>query len=317
MDIKELLKKSFCFRKAQYYYVKTSVRLFGEKRWIVNRYKKKTGKNIDVDNPITLNEKIVWLKLFFWEEFYVKACDKYFIHNYLVEKLGNDYAPPLLFATQEISELKNENISQFPCIVKVSNGSGTNLIIHRKDQYSDSFLQKYFRTQVAIANMEVISTGEHQYLKTKPYIVVEKLLQDENNGIPNDYKFLYINGELQFVYCSVDRLGSNVRQVYDPAWNRLHFLWVYKADEEMFRKHDSSPSIKKPINYDKMCKLSKEIAEDFPLVRVDFYELGNEVYVGEITLHHGSGEDLFYPSQYDEYYGEKLILPKPNRSAKY
>lgn len=292
------------------------IKLFGEERWAVRRFIKTQGKRPNFSNPHTMNEKMAWLKINYSEPFHIKACDKYLVHDYLKDKLGKDYAPELFFVTQDPSELKIENIKKFPCIIKVSNGSGSNLIVNTPDQYTDEYLQAFFKDQIIVSNAHAVSSLEHQYLKKNPYIVVERLLSDGKGGIPNDYKFLYINGKLEFIYCSVDRLGANVRQVYDKNWKRLHFIWVAGADEKMFKYYESSESIEKPVGFDEMFRLSQKIAEDFPMVRVDFYEENENVYIGEITLHHGSAGDKFYPEKYDEYYGNKLVLPRANRKER-
>ena len=287
--------------------------LFGEEKWAFYRYKKMQGKKPDFRNPKTLNEKMAWLKMNYFEDFYIEACDKYLVHNYLRKKFGKDYAPELVYVTQDVSNLTVENIKIFPCIIKVSNGSGANLIMNSKEQYSNKYLQKYFREQIILSNGHAIYSLEHQYLTKDPYIVVERLLSDGKGGIPNDYKFQYINGELQFIYCSVERLGANVRQVYDFNWNRLHFIWVAGADKELFDTYEKSDNIEMPKGFNHMFTLANEIAKDFPMVRVDFYEENEIVYIGEITIHHGSAGDKFYPEKYDLIYGEKLKLPVANR----
>ena len=287
--------------------------VLGEKKMESRYFKKCNGYDLNLDNPQTLNEKTAWLKINYLQDYYYKSCDKYFIHDYLKEKLGYDYAPSLYFVTQNPKELNCKNITRFPCIIKVSNGSGSNLIVRSNEQYSEDFLQSYFSKHLLLSDLHTIKTLEHQYESGTQYIVVEELLQDSNGGIPNDYKFLYINGELEFVYCSVDRLGANVRQIYDKDWNRLHFIWVENANETIYEKYDSSASIAKPKNFEKMYELSSKLAQDYPLVRIDFYETDNSVYIGEITLHHGSGHDRFYPESYDLLYGKKLRLPQKNR----
>lgn len=292
------------------------ISIFGEKRWAVRRFRITQGKTPDLKTPKTMNEKMAWLKLNYSEAFHVKACDKYLVHEYLMDKLGKDYAPELVFVTQNPNELKIENIKKFPCIIKVSNGSGSNLIVNSPAQYTDEYLQAFFKDQIIISNAHAVSSLEHQYLTKDPYIVVERLLSDGKGGIPNDYKFMYINGQLEFIYCSVDRLGANVRQVYDKNWERLHFIWVAGADEKMFKHYEASESITRPNCFDEMVRLSEKIAKDFPMVRVDFYEEGEKVYIGEITLHHGSAGDKFYPESYDEYYGNKLKLPNANRKVR-
>ena len=307
------LKNSIFIRRVQLALTKVRLKLIGENKWESKRFFQLTGKYPDLRNPKTLNEKIAWLKINYFQSFFIKSSDKYLVHDYLKEKLGVDYAPRLLFVTQNPKEITFDNIKEFPCIAKVSNGSGANLIIRDKNQYTEFYLQQFFAKQVVMSNLHAVMSLEHQYEIGKPYIVVEELLKDENGGIPNDYKFLYINGKLEFIYCSVDRLGANVRHVYDADWNRLHFAWVAGADEIVFKTYDSSPSITVPNHFEEMKTISSKLAEDFPLVRIDFYETQERIYVGEITLHHGSGHDVFFPEKFDMIYGEKLTLPQKNR----
>ena len=314
MSLISILKRSYYLRKIQGTFYCIQIAILGEKKWIEKNYKHTHGKKIDLKEPICLNEKINWLKLYYYKDFYRKCCDKFYVHEYLRDKLGHDLAPRMIFFTKNIKELSNENIPEYPCIIKVSNGTGTNLVVHNKNQYSNKFLQHYFKTQMVVARIN--ATREHQYYDKTPYIIVEELLKDDKGSIPNDIKVFCFNGRIEFIYCSVDRAGENVRQVYDIDWNRLHFIWVPNADEKLFKKYDKSKSISCPRNFEKMKEIALKISEDFPFVRVDFYEANNRIYIGEITLHHGSGYDRFYPGKYDQYYGEKLKLPKANRRAK-
>ena len=49
---------------------------------------------------------------------------------------------------------------------------------------------------------------------------------------------------------------------------------------------------KKPVNFDKMVELSKKLSEDFKFVRVDFYEVGGQLYLGELTFTPCGGFDV-------------------------
>lgn len=308
-----LIKNIVFFRKLKHYFKKIQIKIIGEEKYESKIYLEKIGERPDFLSPVGLNEKIAWLKIHYYKDIFKICCDKYLLHEYLISKFGKDYAPELIFCTRDPRELNFNNISYFPCIIKVSNGSGANLIVRNKEQYTERFLQKFFKKQVWVSNTHALTSLEHQYVTSKPYIVVEKLLTDENGDIPNDYKFLYINGKLEFIYCSVDRTGANVRHIYDSAWNRLNFTWVAGADEQIHNRYMESKSIMPPRYFEEMKKMSYDIAKDFPLVRVDFYETNNDIYIGEITLHHGSGHDRFYPKEFDKIYGDKLILPEKNR----
>ena len=115
----------------------------------------------------------------------------------------------------------------------------------------------------------------------------------------------FINGKLEFVYCSVGRETINKRNIYDADWNPLMFTWSEKFKDPATLR---GPEIPAPSTFEKMKELGAEIAKDFKYVRVDFYDVDGELYFGEITLHHGSGLDVFVPGKYDIIYGEKLSL---------
>ena len=44
-------------------------------------------------------------------------------------------------------------------------------------------------------------------------------------------------------------------------------------------------------------------------VRVDFYDVGDSVFFGEITFFHFSGLEKFEPEEWDKIIGDMLILP--------
>ena len=289
-------------------------KVFGEKRIIERKFQSRNGYFPNIDNPVKYNEKIEWLKLYYFEPFYRKCCDKYLIHEYLIEKFGEDYAVPVLFVCQSVDEFSLDKINEYPCILKVSNANAENIILNSKDEYSEKELRKQLKMMMRIGEMQAITLGETQYLPDGEYIMAEKLVTDPINGIPNDYKLLYINGELQFVYCSIERLKRNYRQIYSPNWEKLPFIWVPNANEELLDKFYNLPSINPPKHFGEMKKIAEKIAKDFPTVRVDFYDTEDEFYIGEITIHHGSGFDRFYPDEYDEFYGKKLALPTKNRN---
>jgi hypothetical protein len=135
---------------------------------------------------------------------------------------------------------------------------------------------------------------------------VEKLLLDKDGKIPVDYKLHYINGELQFIYCVVDREGDAYRAMFSPEWELLPFQWVSESKHKPLRTNVNEP---KPVNLDKMIEFGNEIAKNFKYyVRVDYYEVDGRLYFGEITMHHGSGMNKFYPPEAEKEYADKMRL---------
>ena len=131
--------------------------------------------------------------------------------------------------------------------------------------------------------------------------------------MPVDYKLHYINGVLQFIYCVVDREGDAYRAMFTPEWELMPFQWVSVRNHKPLRLGINEP---RPKNLDKMIEYGNIIAQKFKYyVRVDYYEVGGKMYFGEITMHHGSGHNLFFPAKVEKEYSDKLLI-NPN-SHKY
>ncbi len=314
--IQKMEKDSMFLLMLHRFVISSLIHLLGVRKYTEIKYRNRIGKKLNLDNPVGFNEKIQWLKLYYFQPYYRKSCDKFLVREYLKEKLGSDIEPPLVFACQDIKEFSLSRITDYPCIIKISNGSGQNLILHHKDEFSEEYILKKLRLMIYEANNSARYSLESQYLPDNPYIVVEKLMLDSNGKLPNDYKLMYINGHLEFIYCSVDRSGLNVRHLYDRNWNRIEGLLLENATEEKYKRYMATPSVPAPKSLEEMIKIGDVLSKDFPLVRLDFYDCDGDLYFGEVTLHHGGGFDRFYPASLDAEYGSKIVLPQANFKLK-
>lgn len=262
----------------------------------------KMHKEIDLDNPKTLNEKLQWIKLNDKRKEYVLYADKYRVRDYIKDKFGEEYLIPLLHHTDRCEDIRIENMPDEHFAIKTNCWSGDVKIIRDKNKVNYFEIREEYNK---IFNSDFAKVcGEWWYSEIKPEIVVEKLLEMEDGKLPNDYKLHFIGGKLEFVYCAIDREGENYRKIYSPQWEPLPFAWNGTATPMEEQKKD----IPRPKFYDQMVSMGAEVAKDLPYVRVDFYETENQLYFGEITISHGGGFDYFIPSEYDLIYGEKLSL---------
>ena len=304
--IKEMLRK----HKDLYFILAQSrIRLLwmlkGDKRLTEEHYKEIFGRDLNLDNPVTLNEKMQWLKLYNHQDFHTIVADKYAAREWLSDRFGSEYLVPLLFSTTDYRDVRIENIPSIPCIVKANNGCGSYFIVRDKNMVDWNEIQRECRRW--LATNYYYASQEWQYKNIKPRIIIEKLLLTKEGRIPNDYKLHFINGELEFIYCSVDREGGNYRNIYNSDWEPLEFIWI--APSKM-RDSIRGPEIRKPASFEKMVEIGSQIAKEFPYVRVDFYDVDGILYYGEVTLHHGGGFDVFIPQEMDTYYGNKLDLSR-------
>lgn len=271
---------------------------------IKRKFKKVFGRKLNLNCPETLNEKIQWLKLYVHEDFHTVVADKYAVREYW-KKFGENGLIPLLYVSDRWQDITYKNLPDEPCIVKSNTGCGNYMIIRNKENVDFHLLQEKCRRWM-FGNY-YYQSQEWQYKNIKPKIIVEKLLMDSDGRIPNDYKFHFINGKLEFIYCSIDREGRNYRNIYDPNWIRMDLEWVARKNicGKIIGKE-----IERPVNFERMKQVGEKIAKNFAYVRVDYYEVEGKMYYGEITLHHGSGFDVFEPQKYDLEFGKKLKLPR-------
>jgi hypothetical protein len=277
----------------------------GDRAATIRKYKKLYNQAPNLDNPITLNEKILWLKLHDHTPLHTQCADKFTVRSYLSRKFGEDCLIPLIYVTDDYKTIDNKTIPDEPCIIKASHSQGDMLIV--RDKNSVDLKKLHYLMKIWLHRNLYDETQEWQYKNCKPRIIIEKLLQDNEGHIPNDYKLHFINGKLEFVYCSVGRETVNKRNIYDADWNPLYFSWVEPFKDASNIRGEEIPA---PESFEEMKRIGSEIAKDFPCyVRVDFYDVNGKLYFGEITFHHGSGFDIFVPAHYDEDYGKRMILP--------
>ena len=53
-----------------------------------------------------------------------------------------------------------------------------------------------------------------------------------------------------------------------------------------------------------MLEFSKILSKEIRFLRVDFYEINNQVYMGELTFYPASGLESFDPKEWDQKIGE-------------
>lgn len=261
----------------------------------------KTGKNLNIKEPKTFNEKLQWLKLYDRNSDYTTMVDKYEVYKYIEKKIGKEYLIPLLGVWNSVEDIDWVSLpNRF--VMKNTHDSGgvvicrdkRNLDIHQaKEKLQSSF------------SLDPYTFGrEWPYKNVKPRIIAQKFLKDEDSKELKDYKFFCFNGEVKLILV-VEGLGANEnpkRNFYDKNWNLLPFN---EGNASNIRRE-----IKKPINYDKMIEIAELLSKDIPFVRVDLYEVNKKIYFGELTFYPQSGYNQFEPKEYNEILGNWLTLPQ-------
>ena len=67
-----------------------------DREYLVRRFKAVFGRELDLNNPVTLNEKLQWLKLYDQRPEYTTYVDKFAVRDFIKQTIGEEYLIPML-----------------------------------------------------------------------------------------------------------------------------------------------------------------------------------------------------------------------------
>ena len=263
----------------------------------------KLGKRLNLKNPQRYMEKLQWIKLHYRDPVMQQCADKYLVRAF-VESRGLGHILNELYAVyQKPEDICLADLPQ-EFVLKLTNGSGTNLICSDKSKLDEAKVLDEFRHFYVQSGS---SAGrEWVYRGAKPVIVAEKLLRDPTSfdGSPRDYKIFCFNGKPEYIICVDGRKTEKYCHViFDTAWKKIG---VYVDDPPKDADYE------KPEKLDDMLAMAAKLSKGFPHVRVDFYHIDGKIIFGEMTFFPWSGYMKFNPDSFDYKLGKMFVLPERN-----
>lgn len=261
------------------------------------------GKKIDLKAPKTYNEKLQWLKLYDRNPLYVKLVDKYEVKNYIKKSLGNEYVVPTIGVYKKFEEIDFSKLPQ-KFVIKCTHDSGGIVICKDKDTLDIEEARK--KIKKSLNNNYYYHGREWPYKNVEPRIIIEELLEDKKNTDLKDYKFFCFNGKVKMLFIASNRHGKGETyfDFFDEKYNHLNFT----------NGHENAPVMpKKPKNFELMKELAEKVSKNLNHARIDFYEVNEKIYFGEITFFHWSGLVPYEPEEWDYIIGEWLQIPKERK----
>lgn len=265
------------------------------------RFFRRHGYPLNLSQPTTFSEKIVWKKLNDRNPLLPLVADKYSVRKYVADRLGPTLASkvliPLLYYDSDPSAIPFENLPP-EYIIKATHGSGWNIIKTAETELDRDAVIAQLRKWLRLVH----GTFGHQwaYERIPPAFVIEPLLRDENGDIPEDYKFFMINGNCRLIQVDLQRFKDHKRSLFDENWNYL----------DASLKCPKGPPLPRPTMLEDMLDLARTLAAPFDMVRVDLYCCNSNVYFGELTHYPESGTGRFTPRELDHQLGMHWKLRK-------
>ena len=268
-----------------------------DEEYLKRKYKAILKKELNLENPVTYNEKIQWMKLNDRKKMYTTLVDKYETRKYVKKKIGEEYLIPLLGVWDNPDDIDFEKLpNRF--VLKCNHNSGLGMCIC-KNKSSLNIKKARRKLKKGMKENYYLKSREWPYKNVKRKIIAEKYIGNEDN-VPDDYKFLVINGNIDNILVCKDREKGKPKFFYfDEHWNRL-----YCQKNEPIDIY----GIEKPDKLNKMIEIVNELSKGFKTVRIDLYNLEGKIYFGEVTFYDQAGFETDITEQEDFRRGEKLIL---------
>ena len=261
------------------------------------KYRVVFDRPLSVIGPYTFNEKIQWQKLRDRNPLYHTLVDKAAVKPYVAERIGAEHVVPTLGAWERPEQIDWEALpEQF--VLKCTHDSGSTLVCTDKAA---------FDREAACAKLSAALAGEYwrrdrewAYKGVPPRIIAEAYL---GAGLA-DYKIFCFGGEPKFLFVAMDRdnpAEETKFDFFDTSWQHL--------DVRNGHPNAAVPPAK-PAHFEQMLALARQLAGDFPQVRLDFYETPDgHVFFGEYTFYHWSGFVPFEPEEMDTRLGGYFKIP--------
>ncbi|GHU12856.1 hypothetical protein FACS189449_07300 [Alphaproteobacteria bacterium] len=252
----------------------------------------------DYENPRTLNDKIAYIVKNYYHKSPIarQLGNKYLTKEYVTQAVGKEYVVKLIGAWDNPSDIKWDDLPNRFVLKAVRGCSGKQVIVVKdKSKIDIAATIKQLEEFCKRVGME--------YVKSNRIIAEEYLEPSDGIEAIIDYKFFCSYGQVLFAQCmdanSRDMHGKSCSYYSIPDWKRLPFT-----------VSNCKPNIlPRPKLFDRMIALAEKLSKSFPLIRVDLYEVGDRVLVGELTDDSGGAKGIISPLIWDFKLGEMINVP--------
>lgn len=272
--------------------------LMDDKTYLQYIFKHRTGKELDLNNPKTFNEKLQWLKINDRKEQYIELADKEMVKEVVEQLAGKEHVIPTIGVWGRFEDIDFDELPD-RFVLKCTHDSGSIVICNDKKTFDLASAQKKL-SKALKANM-YWGGREWPYKMITPRIIAEPFVTDESGVELKDYKVFCFDGEPKLIQVDYGRFSNHRRNIYSTEWEYI--------DAEIKYPTDKNHIIEKPKELPQILEMARLLSPGFPHVRIDMYLANGTVLFGEYTFYHGSGFEAFRPEELGRAVGDWIQLP--------
>lgn len=238
----------------------------------------KMHKKLNLKNPKTFNEKLMYLKLNTYKdnELVTKCADKYKVREYVKNSGCEEILNKLIDVYDSVDDIDFDKLPN-KFVLKCNHASGYNIICDDKSKLDIKDTKKKLRKWMKSDFWKY--GAEIQYKGIEKKIVCEKFLDTKDGNAIADFKIYCFGGKPELCLMCIERnFGKPKKYFLDKNWNLMPEINNLSEDEIKSFKIEKNESL------DKMYEYAEILSKPFEFVRVDFYNYNNKPIFGEMTF---------------------------------
>ena len=269
------------------------------------KFRQETGEKLHLNHPHTLNEKMMWLKMYYRLPIMPLLADKYRVKEYISEHIGPQYVVPTLGVWDSFEKIEWDKLPD-SFVLKCNHASAANLFCTDKNNIDMKDAERKFKRWMR--NYYHDENKQWAYKDIKPLILAEPYLKNDDGTDVVDYKFYVYGGELIYFMYSLGEAHHHVRNVKLNPQKELIDHYFKKTCQL------SPDEIILPDNIDEMISIAQKVGKDFRHLRLDMYSVSGHIYIGEFTFYSNGGFINIYSKEYSQELADKIdITPLPRK----
>ena len=256
-------------------------------------------RKLDLNNPVTLNEKLMWLKLNTYRNnpLVTQCADKYRVREYVKQAGCPELLNELYGVWDSVDEIPWDTLPD-AFVMKCNHGCGYNILCPDKKNLDISDAEEKLDRWMHEAFWRRLSEVQYQHIPKK--IICEEFLGSGEDLY--DYKIYCFHGKAEYLLvCAGREKGKPKFYFFDRNWNLAPITRDGKNAPADF-------TIEKPARLEQMLQYAQQLAAPFPFVRVDLYYVKEKIYFGELTFVPSAALDDSRLPETDILFGEMLDL---------
>ncbi|CAI1750936.1 MAG: ATP-grasp fold amidoligase family protein [Serratia proteamaculans] len=254
------------------------------------------GSLVNFKSPKKFSEKI-YQRMRYPHSDFSRLADKVAVREYISQRVSEKYLTPIIMVTDNFTEQDYLSLPQ-SFVIKTNNASQQVKIVKDKDQVSYRDIAKILSGWSEITYWKRFR--EKHYANIPQQIIVEELLDIESEGELIDYKVHVFNGKQSYLFVELLRGGPEPTSL-EFLEEHAHHCFFTQADIPQLNTLNEKPAF-----WDEMVQVAKAVSADLDYCRVDFYLTREQIYIGELTLTPGAGNEVYLPRATNLLLGEMM-----------